>query len=321
MFYSLLFLTALLSQLREGSCATSQARVVASATDRPTIAALNNLVVMGNPAVSSGAGDLSFSFYTYAVSTANVLSADDYVESKATDANGGDDDATLLTPLATDLAGNTFKGLGHDIAIADMNTVFVSQTSTSLQTGRVILYEGNVTTFSQKQLLIPYDGKHRMDSEAAFGESIAATHSALAVGCQNCNSSAPVFSGSVFIYKPNANNRWSETQVLTADGVLFLGERVAMHNKVLVAAGDDSSGVSLASQHNFGNIANTAVIYEEGPNGKFTQSQVITMKAGSTRERITGLTVFDETIAITTMGTDTNTNTATARDKVTFITQ
>jgi hypothetical protein len=40
------------------------------------------------------------------------------------------------------------------------------------------------------------------------------------------------------------------------------------------------------------------------------------MKAGSTRERITGLTVFDETIAITTMGTDTNPNTATARDKV-----
>ena len=308
MFYSLLFLTALLSHIQQGSSASTQTRAV---TGRPSIDALNNLVVMGDGTASTNVGDVSFSFYTYSVTPANVVSADDFVE-----ATSGTAANTVATAAATDLAGNTFKGLGHDVAIANMNTVFVSQTSTGDQTGRVVLYEGNVTDFSQKQILIPYDGKHRMDSEAAFGESIAATHDTLAVGCQNCNSSAPVFSGSVYVYKPNANNRWSEAQVLTADGVLFLGERVAMHNKVLVAAGDDSSGKAPASQHNYANTANTVVIYEQGHDGKFSQSQVITVKAGNTRELISDVTVFDETIAITTMGTDTDPSTANSRDKV-----
>lgn len=316
MFYSLLFLTALLSQLHQGSSASTQFRVNDGDTTRPSIDALNNLVVIGDRAGSSDVGDVSFSFYSYDVSTANVISPDDYVQSKANDADGGNDDATLQTAASTDLAGNTFLGLGHDVAIADMNTVFVSQTSVAKQTGRVVLYEGNVTTFTQKQLLIPYDGKHRLDSAAAFGESIAATHDTLAVGCQNCNTSAPIYSGAVYVYKPNANNRWSEAQILTADGVMFLGEHVAAHNKVLVAAGDDSSGVALASQHNYGNVANTVVIYEEGPDGKYSQSQVITVKAGNTREMISGVTVFDETIAITTMGTDTNPSVSASEDKV-----
>ena len=308
MFYSLLFLTALLSHIQQGSSDSTQTRAV---TGRPSIDALNNLVVMGDGTASGDVGDVSFSFYTYSVTPANVLSADNFVE-----ATSGTAANTVATAAATDLAGDSFKGLGHDVAIANMNTVFVSQTSTGDQTGRVVLYEGNVTDFSQKQILIPYDGKHRMDSEAAFGESIAATHDTLAVGCQNCNSSAPVFSGSVYVYKPNANNRWSEAQVLTADGVLFLGERVAMHNKVLVAAGDDSSGKAPASQHNYANTANTVVIYEQGHDGKFSQSQVITVKAGNTRELISDVTVFDETIAITTMGTDTDPSTANSRDKV-----
>jgi hypothetical protein len=326
MMYSVVFLAALLCFLLDGSAASTQTRAMSG---RGSIAALNNLVVIGdgagNGAGAAGDGDISFSFYTYAVTTANVVTASDYAQAIAAvtagtgtpGGVGGNVANTVTQAVNTDLAGNTFKGLGHAVAIADMNTVFVSQSKSSAQTGRVVVYEGNVTSFSQKQLLIPYDGAHRLDSAAFFGESIAAKHDALAVGCQNCNSSAPVFSGAVFVYKPTDSGRWSESQVLTADGVLFLGERVAMHDKVLVAAGDDSSGLAQASQHNFDNTANTVVVFEEGHHGKFEQRQVITTRSGSFRESITGLTVFDETIAITTMGTDLPTvGTAAARDKV-----
>jgi len=326
MFYSLLFLTALLSQLQGGSATSTATRAMGTST-RGKMAALNNLVVIGNgvgdgTTGTSGDGDISFSYYSYAV---NLLNGDvgqgNYADAEAV-TNGYDNAATntaaatVTEAVSTDLAGNTFKGLGHDVAIADMNTVFVSQSSSSLQTGRVVVYEGNVTDFSQTQILKPYDGKHNMESEAFFGESISAAHGVLAVGCQNCNSSAPVFSGTVFVYKPTKSGRWSESQVLTADGVMFLGERVAVHNKVLVAAGDDANG-AIASAHNFDNTANTVVVYEEGPGpkGKFEQRQVITPWNGF-RESITGVTVFDETIAITTMGSDQPNNAAAARDKV-----
>jgi hypothetical protein len=317
MFYSLLSLTALLLQLQGSSAAvpvvSTQTRAITATTARPSIAALNNLVVMGDATGTSSVGDISFSFYTYAVSTANVVTADDFVQVKS-----GTAAATVTTSASGDLAfgadaeGNNFKGLGHDIAIADESTVFVSQSNEVSKTGRVVVYEGNITSFEQTQLLIPYDGKHRLDSEAYFGESIAAKHDALAVGCQNCNTSAPIFSGAVYVYKPNKDGRWSESQVLSADGVLFMGERVAMHDKVLVAAGDDSSTFSRASLHNFDNVANTAVVFEEGPHGKFEQRQVIAVKSGNNRESITALTVFDETIAITTMGG----HASTTRDKV-----
>jgi hypothetical protein len=311
MLYAFLFLTALLSQLSSSdAAASSQTRTM---TGRGSMDVLNNLVVIGNSAASSNAGDISFSMYTYAQNGASldgVLDADDFVEYKSTTTA-----ATTPTAAASgDLAGNTFEGLGHDVAIADESTVFVSQTSLTKQTGRVVVYEGNVTTFSQKQLLIPYDGKHRQDSSAAFGESIAATPGTLAAGCQNCNSSAPIFSGGVYVYKANKEGRWSESQVLSADGVLFLGEKVAMHGSVIVAAGDDKTTFTHMSSHNFDNIANTVVVFEEkGP--KFEQRQIITPKAGGNREEISGVAVFDETIAITTKGSDTGA-TETQRDKV-----
>jgi hypothetical protein len=311
MFYSLLFLTALLSQWQGSDAASVTTRAIAG--DRARMAALNNLVVIGDPAYSSSTGSISFSFYNYQAfgSTLDTgLIANAFVKSLQT---GNPTTATVTGAASGDLAGNTFKGLGHAVAIADMSTVFVSQTSTAEQTGRVVVYNGNITSFSQKQVLIPYDGKHRQDSSAAFGESISATPTNLAIGCQNCNSSAPVFSGAVYVYKANKEGRWSESQVLTADGVMFLGEKVALHEHVLVAAGDDKNTFAQASNHNFGNDANTVVVFEEkGP--KFEQRQVLMPKSGGNREGITGLTVFDETIAITTKGSDTTL--FTQRDKV-----
>mmetsp|Transcript_27985 Transcript_27985/g.47285 ORF Transcript_27985/g.47285 Transcript_27985/m.47285 type:complete len:905 (+) Transcript_27985:54-2768(+) len=309
MLYTFLFLTVLLSQLSSSDAGipTVSTQSRASMTNRGAMDALNNLVVIGSGEASS-LGDITFHMYTYGVTGATLdgdLAADNFI---------GTTPVAVIPAVAADLAGVSFDGLGHDVAIADSSTVFVSQTSLAKQTGRVVVYEGNVTAYTQKQLLIPYDGKHRQDSSAAFGESIAAKADTLAAGCQLCNSSAPIFSGAVYVYKPNKEGRWSESQVLTADGVLYLGERVAMHNNVIVAAGDDMTTFSKASSHNFANIANTVVVFEEkGP--KFEQRQIITPKAGTNREEISGVAVFDETIAITTKGSDTGT-TQSQRDKV-----
>jgi hypothetical protein len=223
------------------------------------------MVIIGDPT----AEDVSFSFYTYQI-TDNAAAVNDFVEGISNTASTTN---TLVTVATGDLAetndknGNAFTGFGHAVAIADSCTVFVSQASASAQTGRVIVYEGNITSFKQTQLLIPYDGAHRLDSDSFFGESIAAKPSTLAAGCQSCNTSAPMFSGAVYVYTPNKSGRWSESQVLTSEGILFLGEHVAMHNRVLVATGDDLDYVQ-AAEHKVGNVPNSAVIFEEEEKGK-----------------------------------------------------
>ena len=83
MLYSGLFLTALLSQLHGGCAASTQTRAIKHRTTQTSsIAAYNNLVVIGDgegdAAAGDGDGDISFSYYSYHIFNQPPATADHY---------------------------------------------------------------------------------------------------------------------------------------------------------------------------------------------------------------------------------------------------
>lgn len=169
------------------------------------------------------------------------------------------------------------------------NSLFASSWESGID-GRVYVFQGEFSTWSAQQVLLP---PPENDRENYFGSSLAfdrTNYKTLFVGCGNCSSLAAKGHGAIFTYEQDLQaSSWSQTQELHYTTLFNLGtERIK-------ASGDLLLTDHYASEYDLSALPKrSTLLLRRSPEGEYHPEQILTTRFSS----VTSFDVYDDTIVL-----------------------